>query len=198
MAGLIPATHADQRLAADSVKPRLAPYAWMDGTSPSMTALGCVFYCVKRALHEHRPQANPQRPNHVMAGWPPSPAGRVAGMTQCVDRAHSLAPMQSHGLRRFAGGAARGPQSALRTACFQPAFFADAAALCAAMRRISQARHGGEGRHPRQAASALPAVGPGLRRDDAGAGIARVPAHSLAPMQSHGLRRFAGGAARGP
>jgi hypothetical protein len=42
MAGLVPATHAVPSLAAGSVKPRLAPSAWMDGTSPSMTAWGCV------------------------------------------------------------------------------------------------------------------------------------------------------------
>jgi hypothetical protein len=38
MAGLVPATHAAVSLVAGGVKPRLAPFAWMDGTSPSMTA----------------------------------------------------------------------------------------------------------------------------------------------------------------
>ena len=44
---------------------------------------------------------------------------------------------------------------ALWTAGFQPAFFAAGAPAF-------QARHGGEGRHPRQALSALPAVGPAV------------------------------------
>jgi len=40
MAGLVPVTHAVRSVAANNVKPRLAPSAWMDGTSPSMTAEG--------------------------------------------------------------------------------------------------------------------------------------------------------------
>ncbi len=34
MAGLVPATHAGVSLAADSAKPLLAPFAWMDGLIP--------------------------------------------------------------------------------------------------------------------------------------------------------------------
>jgi hypothetical protein len=40
MAGLVPAIHAVRSLAAERVKLRLAPSPWMDGSSPSMTALG--------------------------------------------------------------------------------------------------------------------------------------------------------------
>ena len=42
----------------------------------------------------------------------------------------------------------------------------------AALFATSQPRHGGEGRHPRQAMSSQPIVGPGLRRDDDAAGRA--------------------------
>ncbi len=43
MPGPVAVTHAAVRLAANSEKPRLAPYVWIDGSSPSMTALGRAF-----------------------------------------------------------------------------------------------------------------------------------------------------------